>query len=465
MSIEEAVLLALRQNRTIKSGFLDRVIQKYNLRVAEDKFFPDLDLTGSAGRTDSTITDTDITNSVLDSMAGKAVVTEKLPTGGVLTFSWEENLEKGVVQGTDNEKTGTAGGEITFTQPLLKGAGIDVNMASIKTARLTEKQNILVLKNSVMDTISSVILAYRGFLKARQQTDVTMASLERAKKLLEKSRQKVSAGHMASVEIVQVEADIASREFEHESAINDMDNARLNLLKLLAMDKHINIEPVPEKKISPLKPDLQVCINAALSDNPEYNRLKIDVQKAEINLMLAKNNRLWDVSLNSSYSFSQSDDRLFGKNSDDKTWNVALSLNIPLYGDLTRKQTVLEAETSLKKAELQLKESGNNIEIEIKDLVQKVKSAWKLYELAGRSLRLTEQKLEIEQEKMNAGLSSNFQIVTFQNDLFEAQNNEISAAINYRNALTELDKAIGTTLDTWQINLDENAFQDNANFP
>jgi len=49
------------------------------------------------------------------------------------------------------------------------------------------------------------------------------------------------------------------------------------------------------------------------------------------------------------------------------------------------------------------------------------------------------------------GRTTNFQLVTFQNDLVNAQNNELNAKIAYLNALSGLDQIIGTTLDTWKI--------------
>lgn len=465
MTLGEAVLIGLRQNRTIQSNFLDRVVQKFDLKVEEDKFVPDVDLTARINRTDTTTEESSRTHTVQDIARGTAAVTEAIPTGGTLTFTWTQDLTYGTVQGVDSEETRVSGGEITFTQPLLKDAGINVSMASIKTARLTEEQNILDLKNSVMDTISSMVEAYRYFLQTRLETEVNRVSLERARKLLAHNKLKIAAGQMASVEIVQVEADIAAREYNYESAINEMNTARLSLLKLLAMDKHTKIEPLPEDKIKPVTPDLDNCIALALANNPAYNRIKKDVKKAALTLMLAENNMLWDLSLNSSYRFSRSKDRLYNQDSKENTWDVGLTMSIPIYGDLTRKQTLLGAQTSLQKANLALEEAKNNLEIEIEDRIQNVAAAWKLYELAKKTLTLSEQKLEIEQEKLNAGLSSNFQIVTYQNDLFDAQNNRIEAAINYRNTLTTLDQAIGTTLDTWQIDINKETVQYQENQP
>ncbi|MEE8415337.1 MAG: TolC family protein [Desulfobacterales bacterium] len=88
------------------------------------------------------------------------------------------------------------------------------------------------------------------------------------------------------------------------------------------------------------------------------------------------------------------------------------------------------------------------MEIEVLDLIRNVESRLKQLDLARRARKLSKQKLEIEQEKLRAGMSSNFQIVTFQNDLLNAQNSEVVATIDYRNALTALDQVQGTTLDT-----------------
>jgi len=72
-------------------------------------------------------------------------------------------------------------------------------------------------------------------------------------------------------------------------------------------------------------------------------------------------------------------------------------------------------------------------------------------DLATKARILAERQLAVEQEKLNVGRTTNFQLVTFQNDLVNAQNNELNAKIAYLNALSGLDQIIGTTLDTWKI--------------
>jgi outer membrane protein TolC len=130
-------------------------------------------------------------------------------------------------------------------------------------------------------------------------------------------------------------------------------------------------------------------------------------------------------------------------------------LSIPLYGDLTREQTYLGAMINLEKAKISMEELKENIEIEVLDAVRDVEMKLRQVELARQARELSEKKLEIEKEKLKAGRSTNFQLVSFQNDLIIVQSSELNANIAYLNALTSLDNVLGTTLDTWKIEIKE----------
>jgi len=44
-------------------------------------------------------------------------------------------------------------------------------------------------------------------------------------------------------------------------------------------------------------------------------------------------------------------------------------------------------------------------------------------------------------------------LISFQNNLDSAKQNELTALITYLNTLTTLDQKLGTTLQTWGINI------------
>jgi outer membrane protein TolC len=90
----------------------------------------------------------------------------------------------------------------------------------------------------------------------------------------------------------------------------------------------------------------------------------------------------------------------------------------------------------------------------ILEAIAKITEAKEIAEEAAKAkMELAEKKLNIEQEKLGAGRTTNFQFVSFQRDLQTAQLNELSAMTAYLNSLTSLDDTLGTTLATWKIDV------------
>ena len=452
LSLADCVFLTLRNNKNIETAYLDRVVQKFDLKVAKDEFVPDLSVTPSIKYTNTG--DLDDRTYTFKHEIG-LTVTEKVPTGAEFVFSWAHATEN---ENDSTDSTYSMSWNISARQPLLKGGGIDVNTVSIRTAHISEQINILNLKSIIIDTITSAINSYRAFVQARKALEITKNSLKRARELMEVNKALIEAGRMAKVEIVQTQADIASKEFGLTQAENAADAARLSLLKILDIDMYTKIIPV-EKIVPDIKqPDLYKCTDIAFKNRSDYGQALLNMKITEMDLIVAKNNSLWDLSLEGGYSGSGMDEtkRNWAFKEAQQIalaeWNLGLSLNIP-FGDLTREQGVLRAKTNLKKAEINLKKLKDNIKNEVNDAVRDVQMKLRQVELARQARKLSKKKLVIEKEKLKAGRSSNFQLVSFQNDLISAQNNELNAAINYLNALTSLDKTLGTTLDTWKINI------------
>jgi outer membrane protein TolC len=454
MTLPEAISLALRFNRSIQSAYMNRAIQRFDLRVAEDEFIPNLDLTGEASisRNEAKIFFDDKTSrSEEETINGdlSVILRERIPTGADFSFTWSGGYNK--LDGTSSsERALDNSWTFNAVQPLLKGGGIGVNMTNLRIARLTEQSNIWSLKSQVIAIVTQVIGAYRSFLQAEKQLEISQASLERAKSLLEVNKMLIQSGRMAAVEIVQTEADVANREFSYQSSLNSLNNTRLTLLNLLALDTDLQVKPVETIEIEPIEPEPRECIALALDSQPQYLIEKLALRASELGLVVARNNLLPDLSV--FFNFVRQD--FFNKSSADSrtnNWAAGLSLSVPLYGDLTREQGYLSSKTSVQRQKLQVEQTEANIKTDVQGKVRDIKTALMQVQLSEQARKLAERKLRIEQDKLALGRSTNFQIVSFQNDLVSAQLNELNSKIAYLNALTALDAVLGTTLDTWKI--------------
>ena len=440
LTLPEVVFLGLENNREIKNQYLERIAQKQDLAVAESQFLPKFTptLSVSAIRLRNG-------GSAAINEEGKlsAKVSIKIPTGGDISFGWVGNqTQDSLSQNLD----------LTFNQPLLRGAGVTVNKASIEIARLTEKSNILTLKSTLIDTITRTIIAYRDLIQAQEQVKIAQNSLENSRRQLEINQVLIDAGRLARIEILTGEKDVADRQVAVLNSDEQLKKARLALLQILDIDRNLNIIAVESALVESNSLDFNHLIQLAMSNNPDYLRELLTQEIAKYNLLLAEDRRRWSLDLNASY-----------KNNASNSANGNSDLRVGLvltreFGNKEIEQNFQRNRVNLLKAENNLSEENQKLEIEIKNAIRDINLNRKQVELAQRSRELAEKQLEIDQEKLKLGFPNSrpIDIVNSQNALIEARNAELNAKIAYFNALTNLDKIIGTTLDTWQVKIESN---------
>ena len=448
LTLAECIRLALENNRDLAVSRLGRLADRLSLEDAEDAFRPRPSFSLSA-KSDSSTTISGRTNTSTLGIGPR--VTVKIPTGG----SFDLNASSAATnRGTARQSVG-----ITFRQPLLKGGGTTVGTAGVVRARRAERGNVLALERTVASLVTETIRAYRGLIQRIRAVEIAERSLQRVRDQLAVNRILIETGRMARQDIVQTEASVAERELsltEAEGALND---ARLALIDILDIDSRTRILPTEPLRVEPVKIDRERSVEIALGNRPDYLRALLDVENAKTALAEAENARKWDLSLTAGANFGHEGRSLSEAWSRfDDNYNVGLVLSIPIGAnvDMTRRAHA-RARIALRQSHLRVTEQRQSIEVEVHRAVRKVEVQLRRVDLARQARELAERKLETERIKLNAGLSSNFHLVRFEDDLVKSQNSEIDATIAYLDALTALDRALGTTLDTWHIDIGQPA--------
>jgi outer membrane protein TolC len=124
------------------------------------------------------------------------------------------------------------------------------------------------------------------------------------------------------------------------------------------------------------------------------------------------------------------------------TYQVQLMLGIPIGNHA--------AEAVYSRSRLFREQQGTayeNIEqlaiVEVGLAVRRVETDIKRIDAAEKNRILQEKKVEAEQKKFENGMSTSFQVLTFQNDLADARSNEIKAKTDYRISVANLDNITG----------------------
>lgn len=449
MTLPEAVLLAVRNNTGLRNAYLGRVVDKYRLWVSEGKFIPQGQIRSRIRRTRERAPGEEPRTAATFDLQPE--LNWKAPTGADFRFTWDGQGSRG---NTIDEQGRTRFG-VSVTQPLLKGASVALNRISVELARSRYQASRQGLRSRLSRTIGQVIRTYRELMLARGRLEIDRRAFERAQQLVETNRQLIAAGRMARQDLIQAESDLASREVALASSENRLDQTRLSLIGLLNLNSDARIRPTEPIEVVDVEMDYDRFLAIALRQRSDYLQAQLAVEERRLNLELAENNSEWTLNLNASSGISTRSERWIDPlptRQLGEDWSVGLNLVVPLFDRSLREQRV-SAEIGLQQAQNSLADLREQIGREILNAMRDIDIQRRQVDLARRSRELKQKQLTVEREKLNLGRSTNFQVVQFQNDLVNAQNAELSSIVSYLNALTALDETLGTTLETWQIEI------------
>ena len=427
LTIEEAIFLGLKGSRAAIAARLGRDEQAFALEAAEERYDPKA---GAFSLSTGVRDDSDATAAI---SLGPSI---RVPTGGNFRLSWRKPVAG------PGDRSGTT--SLSFSQPLLKGFGPELDRWPLRGARLAERINVRAFRDRVAGIVGSVIGAYRRVLSAERRVVIAREALERAERQLEINRALVEAGRMAPQDLVQTEATVANRQYALTDADNALDNANAGLANTLDLEEGVRVAVSEEPPVTPERPDLAESLETAFARRTDWLTAEIGLERARMGLRIAENALLPDLSLDASADRGGDGGYSYGG---------SLRLSVPLW-DAGPRRALAKARNDLRRAKMALAERRQAIRIQVRQAVQGVAVALRRIDLAGEGRALARRKLDIERLKLQQGLSSSFQLERFEDDLVNAQRRELDAVVGYRGALDSLSRTLGTMLDRWGIEIE-----------
>jgi len=486
LSLQDAIALALEKN-------LDLQIEKYNPEVADAQiafqkgiFYPTLssliqsesstrpsnsDLQGAPQISDKNITYNFGINYL--SMYG---------TNASISFQNSRNDTNSIF--ITLNPTYYSSLNFAITQPLLKNFGKD----NVQYLYIQSKNNKQISDQNYRQKIIDVILAtqqaYWDTVYAYENYEVKKYSLELAQKLLKDTETQVEVGSLAPIEILTAKADVATREEQLIAAENLILKAE-NALKSLIDNSDdplallYRIKPTSKPDFNKPAFNYEELVQKALQNRPELSISDITIKAREEDEKYYKNKLLPDLNLKFNlglngvggekiiYSgdffnrqiigklpggYGDALEQLFG--ADYRNWAIGFEFSYPIFGK-QEKANYLKAQLEKDKAVLAKKRIRQQIIIEIENALREIEYSYKRIEAAKVATQLQDEKLKAEEKKLEVGLSTNFYVLKYQEDLSVAKSNELAAIIAYKKAIAQLEHAISSPLPDsslkWEI--------------
>jgi outer membrane protein TolC len=460
LTLRDSIALALKNNLDIAvEGFNPR-LRDQDLTSEKAVFDPSafLEFTRTDNREPASLRFLTGQRILFDFFAFNTGLRQRLPTGGTYEFRFDNEY--------DGATATTQAGYIsrlalTLTQPLLKNFGFEATETNIRIATNNQSISQEQLRLRVSDILTQVETAYFDLIFAIENLEVQRRSLRLAQELVALNKARVRAGVAAPVEVTQAEAQEAARVQDvilAEKSVRDAEDLLKVVLNLpLSGGWGQEIRPTDTAGFEPRPINLEESIRRALENRYEYKSAKLDIDNRELSVRLTRNQLLPDLSLTGSV-FTTGVGTTYGGNlsemgsGDFVSYSVGVILTVPL-GNRGPQAAYVRAKLSADQARTSLKNLELLITQQAREAVRRVEADAKRVE-ANRAARvLAEEQLRVEQRRLEAGVTTTFNVLSFQRDLSAAQANEIRAITDYNKSLANLEKVQGTILEKHRIEM------------
>ena len=390
--------------------------------------------------------------------------------GGNYTFQFNNNKQVTNSTTTNFNPAFNTNFLASYTQPLLRGLTIDNNRQQLRVTSINRDISETQLRGTIATTLANVRNAYWELLYATQAVDVARGSLTLAEKLVEDNRARVEVGTMAPLDVVQADAEAATRRQAVTTAEATLRTAELTLKRLIVNGTddplwRAQITPVDRPTFRSEALDVEAAVLKALSERSDVEVARKTVQSNDITLKYAENQTMPGLDLTAQYGaagiggtqFRREDPRsvqspivetIEGGYSDAwrtltarnyPNWNVSLNFSYPI-GQSATDATLARARIQRNQAAAQMRALELSVATEVTNAALQVESNLKRYEAATAARELAETRLSAEQSRFEVGLSTNFFVVQAQRDLSTQQNSELRALLDYRRSLVDFER-------------------------
>lgn len=437
---------------------------------------------------------TGTSNLITETATGTVGLQQGFATGTTYSLAYNANRQQTNSLRADYNPFATASLSLTVTQPLLQGFGLDVNRRFIRIAQNGEKISNLIFNQQLISTVSSVIRLYWDLVSLNEDVKVKRQALTAAQRLYEDNKSQVEVGTLAPLQLKQAAAEVARSKqdlINSESLVAQQELIFKNVVTRSGADDptlvSVNIVPLDRIDVPKQDPPLPIddLVAEAFGNRPDLAQALLQIENANHSLKGSKNALLPQLNIiggatNNALAgdpnslppvgsipgepvvrpvdpfllggtgtlFSQ----IFRRNYPD--YGIGFQLTIPLrnrsaQADVTRDQL------QVRQSEVRLKELQNQVRVEVQNALIALQRSRASYDAAVETRQLQEEALDAERQRFDVGQSTSFFVIQFQRDLEQARSTEVITSGNYAKAKAALDRALGRTLNSNHVSIDE----------
>lgn len=336
---------------------------------------------------------------------------------------------------------------VTLTQLLFDGSYLVGLQASRAYLKISEQAN----EKTELLTREAVINAYGTVLVTEKSVDILKGNLKILEKNLNDAKKIYENGFNEQEDVEQLEITYGTlknqlsnmermKEIAYQMlnlALGTSTNTSLTLTDSLdsLAETHINLELISQ----PFNLSNHIDLKIAENDR-ESKRLMMQLEKSKALPSLSAFVNYGKQAFSDTFTFFRGNQQWFDSSL------MGVSLNVPIFSSLGRKAKTAQARIALETADVRLEETKQRLSL----LAKKAKNEYQLsienYTTAKRNVELSERIEKKQRIKFFEGISSSFDLLQAQNQLYTQQQNYVQSMLEVIAKKAALETALNVSI-------------------
>jgi outer membrane protein TolC len=400
LTLEEAIRVALANNREILVAKEKIEETRQRIREAEAGYLPTINLGG---------TYTHLNEAPSMSIPGYG------------------SIEMGK---TDNYLS-----EFSISQPLYTSGRLSY---ASKQANFGYQKAQEDLNNAQNKITFQVKKAFYGVLLAQENVKVTEKALGQAERHLAVVEDFLKVGVVSRFDLLRTQVEVANLKPDLIQARNSLRLSQESLANLLSLSS-ASLELEDKLAFEPLRITLEEAIDKALKERHDLRSLKLQKEMLEVALKLAQVQNKPNLALVGNYQYQNPSG---GEDEWGEEWNLNLVLSIPFFDGWANRARIAQRRSQVKQINLSLQELEAGIDLEVKKAFWDLETSEERIHAQEKNIEQAEEALSIAEVRYKSGAITNLEVLDAQLTLTRARLGYFKALYDHNVAVAELEKAM-----------------------
>jgi len=287
--------------------------------------------------------------------------------------------------------------------------------------------------------VQLVVSQYLGSLRATADVSAAQSRVELAKALFDQASDMQKNGVGTRIDTVRANVQYQNEQQRLIESRTALQTSLFGLSRLLNVDPHQPIELADASEFFKTPAySADETMEQAFTQRPEMKALASQIRAQELEKRTAQDARIPRIALNGMWA-----EQGLSPASAIPIYDFAASLDVPLFTGGRIHAQIAVADIELKKLAQQQTDLRNQIAQEVRTAAAQLESARSEVDVANMGIDLAREEVVQARDRFQAGVANNIEVITAQDELARANDNQIVALYRYNQARADLAHATG----------------------